>query len=109
MTYMPMAFGSTFPYIQNKKTTSSEIEKIIVSLKSSKTQGYDKISNNILKACNTYLSDPISYLCNRALFKGLFPERLKYATIVPVYKKGDKYGSDFYDMSYFYPGIFSPV
>jgi hypothetical protein len=23
-------------------------------------------------------------------FEGIFPERLKYATIVPVYKKGDK-------------------
>jgi hypothetical protein len=29
-------------------------------------------------------------LCNKVLFKGLFPDRLKYATIIPVYKKGDK-------------------
>jgi hypothetical protein len=30
------------------------------------------------------------HLCLLAFFKGIFPERLKYATIVPVYKKGDK-------------------
>jgi flagellar basal body P-ring protein FlgI len=54
MTYMSMAFGSTFPNIQIKKTASSETESIIGSLKSSKTQGYDEISNDILKACKTF-------------------------------------------------------
>jgi hypothetical protein len=68
----------------------SEIERIIGSLKSSKTQGYDKISNNILKACKFFFSVPLSYLRNLALFEGIFLESLKYATIVPVYKKGDK-------------------
>jgi hypothetical protein len=63
---------------------------IIGSLKSSKTQGYDKISNNILKACKIFISVLLRYLYNLALFEGIFPERLKYATIVPVYKKGDK-------------------
>jgi hypothetical protein len=24
------------------------------------------------------------------LFEGIFPDRLKYATILPIYKKGDK-------------------
>jgi hypothetical protein len=86
---MSMAFESTFPNIQIKKTTSSEIERIIGSLKSSKTQGYDEISNNILKACKIYISVPLSYLCNLTLFKRIYPERLKYATIVPVYKNGD--------------------
>jgi hypothetical protein len=62
MTYMSMAFRSTFPNIQIKETTSSEIERIIGSLKSSKTQGYDKIANNILKACKTLISVPLSYL-----------------------------------------------
>jgi hypothetical protein len=65
---MSMAFGSTFPTIQILKTTSSEIEGIIGSLKSSKTQGYDEISNNILKACKIFIIVPLSYLCNRALF-----------------------------------------
>jgi hypothetical protein len=72
-----------------KKTTSNEIERIIGSLKSSKTQGCDEISNNILKACKICISVPLSYLCNLALFEGIFPERLKYATILPVYKKVD--------------------
>jgi hypothetical protein len=88
MTYMSMDFENTFPNMQIKKTTSSEIERKIASLKSSKTQGYDKISNNILKACEMYISVPSIKLL--ALIEGIFLEWLKYATIVPVYKKGDK-------------------
>jgi Notch-like protein len=90
MTYMSVAFGSTFPNIKIKKTASSEIKRIIGSLKSSKTQGYDENSNHILKACKIFISVPLSYLCNLALFEGIFLERLKYTTIVPVYKKVDK-------------------
>jgi hypothetical protein len=45
MTYMSIAFASNFPNIQIKITTSSEIERITGSLKSSKTQGYDEISS----------------------------------------------------------------
>jgi hypothetical protein len=90
MTYMSDAFESPLPSIKITKTTSREIENIIWSLKSSKTHGYDEISNNILKACKSVISKPISYLCNKAIHEGIFPDRLKYATIVPVHKKGDK-------------------
>jgi hypothetical protein len=87
---MSKAFDRPFPKMQTWKTTSIEIERVIESLKASQTHGYDVISNNILKACKTYISTPLSYLCNRVLFEGVFPDRLKYAIIVPAYKKGDK-------------------
>jgi hypothetical protein len=60
---------------------SREIERIILSLKSSQTHGYNEISNNILKACKTFISEPISFLCNKVFFED---------TIVPIHKKGDK-------------------
>jgi hypothetical protein len=85
---MSVAFDRPFPKMQIWKTTCIEIERIIESLKASLTHGYDEISNNILKVCNTYISTLLSYLVNRVLFEGVFPDRLKHATIVPVYKKG---------------------
>jgi hypothetical protein len=30
----------------------------------------------ILKACKAFISVPLSYLCNRVLFEGIFPDRL---------------------------------
>ena len=32
----------------------------------------------------------LDLFCNKSLSSGVFPERLKYVTIKPVYKKGDK-------------------
>jgi hypothetical protein len=88
MTYMTEAFKSPFPTITITKTTNKEIEKIIGSLKSSYTHGYDEISDNILKTSKNFIGVPLCYLCNKMLFEGGFPEGLKYGEIVPVYKKG---------------------
>jgi hypothetical protein len=90
MSYLTNAFVSPFPSIKITKTTSSEIEKTILSLQSSHSHGYDEISNNILKTCKSFISEPICFLCNKVLFEGIYPDRLKYATIIPIYKKGKK-------------------
>jgi hypothetical protein len=84
---MSKAFVSPFPKIKIVKTMSIELENIIESLKSSHAHGYNEISNIILKACKAFISVPLNYLCNKVLFEGIFPDRLKYATIAPVYKK----------------------
>jgi hypothetical protein len=90
MSYMSKVFDSPFPRNETVKTTNTEIEKIIVSLKASTTHGYEGISNTILKASKNFISVPLSYLCNRVLFEGIYPDRLKYAEIIPVFKKGEK-------------------
>jgi Notch-like protein len=87
---MSNAFGSPFPKIQIMKIMNIQTERIIESLKTSHTQGYDEISINILKTCTTYISTHLNYLSNGVSFEGIFPDRLKYATIVLVYKKGDR-------------------
>jgi hypothetical protein len=43
-----------------------------------------------LKACKSFINEPISYLCNKAILEGIFPDRLTYVTIVPVHKRDDK-------------------
>jgi hypothetical protein len=90
MTYLTNAFESPVPSIKINKTMSREIERIILSLKSSQMHGYDEILNNILKICRSFVSEPVSYLCNKMIFEGIFPDRLKYVTIIPIYKRGDK-------------------
>jgi hypothetical protein len=70
-------------------TTTKEIENIIMSLKSSNSSGYDEVPTKLLKLCSHFISSPLNYICNRTLFTGVFPNRLKYAIIRPVYKKGN--------------------
>jgi len=43
----------------------------------------------LLKLCSYYISSPLTYICSRSLFTGIFPDRLKYASIRPLFKKGN--------------------
>jgi len=33
---------------------------------------------------------PLTYICNAVLSTGVFPDRLKYAIVKPIFKKGNK-------------------
>jgi hypothetical protein len=73
-----------------KYAKTYEINKISKSLKTKNSYGYDEIPIKILKLCAPFIISPLTYICNKPLSSGVFPERLKYAIIRPVYKKGDK-------------------
>jgi len=59
-------------------------------LKSKKLHGYDEISVNVLKFSSPYISSSLRYICNKIFSSGIFPERLKYAVIKPIFKSGDR-------------------
>jgi hypothetical protein len=69
--------------------STHEVEKIIKSVKSKNTGGYDEISTRILKLSAPYIISPLTYICKAILNSGIFPDRLKYAIIKPILKKGD--------------------
>jgi len=82
-------FQTSFLSIKYHYTSAKEIEKIIKSLNSSNSCGYDEVPMKLLKVCSHYISSPLTYICNRSLFTGIFPNRLKYASIRPLFKKGN--------------------
>jgi hypothetical protein len=51
---------------------------------------YDGISNKELKLGGPFISRPLFHICNKLLSLGIFPDRLKYAIINPLYKSGDR-------------------
>jgi len=86
--FMEQAATKPYPSMECKCTTTKEIERIIKSLKTTNSYGYDKISTKILKIrCPLY--SPINYICNKMLFWDVFSDRLKYAIIKPLHKKDD--------------------
>jgi hypothetical protein len=88
--FMEQVTLNNYPTVYNKPSTVEEIEKIIYSLKSEDSCGYDQISTRVLKLCAPYIISPLTYICNLIIFSGNFPEKLKYSEIIPLYKKGDK-------------------
>ena len=81
---MEQAFNKPYPSMECKFTTTKETEHTIKSLKTQNSYGYDEISTTILKISCPFISSPINYICNKILFWGVFPDRLKYAVIKPL-------------------------
>jgi len=44
----------------------------------------------LLKISLNYITSPLTYICNKVILSGIFPDRLKYSVVIPVHKKGDK-------------------
>jgi hypothetical protein len=38
----------------------------------------------------TYICSPITHICNKSISIRIFPERLKFSIIKPLFKKGDR-------------------
>ena len=72
-------------------TSTTEIENLIRSLPNKTSSGHDEITNILLKklACN--LSTPLSLIFNKSLKEGSFPNTMKLADVVPLYKSKEKY------------------
>lgn len=70
-------------------TSPLEILKIVMSLKNSKSVGYDGIDTNTIKSCAKYICEPLSHIINLSFEEGHFPEKLKYSIVKPLHKKGD--------------------
>ena len=90
-SYLINNFTTMLPNIIWKHASTYEVCKIIESLKPTNSCGYDEISVKIVKLRAPFIISPLTYICNISLSAGAFPERLKYALIRPVHKKGDKH------------------
>jgi hypothetical protein len=70
-----------------KCVSPEEIENVAKSLKTKESHGYDEIPTKVIKQSISYISSPLAYICNLMLSSGVFPTRLKFAEIKPLYKK----------------------
>ena len=51
--------------------------------------GYDDISAIILKLAVEHIVNPLVYFCNLPFTEGIFPDQLKTANVIPLYKSDD--------------------
>jgi hypothetical protein len=69
-------FNNTFSRINWKYATAYEINKIIESLKTKNSYGFDEIPIKILKSSAPFIISPLTCICNKSLSSGVFPEKL---------------------------------
>ena len=71
-------------------TDNFEIKSVIASLKNSSSAGPDDIPSSVIKAASPFICEILAYLINSSFTHGFFPDALKIAKVIPVYKSGDK-------------------
>jgi len=88
LIYLGQNFTQSSPPLRLKNTTTHEISKIIQSLKCKDLYGYDEVSTRILKISAPYILSPLTYIFNKTQATGIFPDRLKFSEVKPLFKKG---------------------
>ena len=74
--------------IELTPVSESEIQKILKNLKNS-SPGWDGISPYIVKMTYSLFTKPLLHICNLSILHGVFPNELKVAKVIPLYKGGD--------------------
>lgn len=67
-----------------------QLINIIKSIKGGSAPGWDNIPAKILKDYSHYIVEPLLHLINLSIRTGKFPNALKIAKIIPIYKSGSK-------------------
>ena len=99
ISFLKDSFPRNMPNMELIPITAAEIKSIICSLKPKNSSGYDEITSKILKTGACIVSLPLSFIYNYSLYTGTFPDSLKIAVVRPMYKKGDKYISNYRTVS----------
>ena len=68
-------------------TVPDEVSSIIQSLKKSKSTGPNSIPIKLLKILDPHISIQLSQIINDSFQNGIFPDRLKTAKVIPIFKK----------------------
>ena len=72
-------------------TSEEEIHYLINSLPNKASSGHDSISNNLLIKISPSILEPLAIIFNKSLETGVFPEEMKLADVVPLYKSKSEY------------------
>ena len=60
------------------------------------SSGFDNISLKLIKTCANYITKPLTAIINQSLTQGTFPDLLKIAKVIPIYKKENQHLFDNY-------------
>ena len=84
-SYLKSSNEKNFDFVD----VTEEIYKIINNLKPKDSCGQDGLSSSQLMQLKHIPTKPLTIIINQSLRSGIFPDKLKIAKIIPLYKKDD--------------------
>ena len=88
MDYMPQRIANSF-YLEPINADDILIE--IKRLKHNKSPGHDLIGSKVIQLCPDIFATNLSNIYNWGIENGKYPDELKIARVIALYKKGVKY------------------
>ena len=85
--YLSERIESSFDF---RLVDSHDVKQIIKRIETSRSNGHDGISSELIKLISCDIADSITLIINQSLKSGIFPDQLKIAKVTPIYKKDDK-------------------
>ena len=71
-------------------TDYDEASDTLLSLELDKSVGFDEIYVEILRSCHNIIVPVLVEMINKSLSEGCFPDALKMARVIPLYKSGKR-------------------
>ena len=69
-----------------RQTNQTEIENLIKALPNKMSSGHNEINNVMLKSLCSAISYPLQLIFNQSIATGVFPDKMKIAEVIPLYK-----------------------
>jgi len=82
--------------LHNKPVSHDEIFAALKLLEPKKTVDFNEISMFLIKKCALQLYIPLTHIFNLSFSTGTFPEKMKIAKVIPLFKSGDPTSPDNY-------------
>ena len=85
--YLTETYNNAFEFTEIDDMT---VKKVIDSLQAKNSSGFDGYSTKFLKYITPAIIKPLTLLTQQVLTTGIFPDKLKLAKVIPIYKKGEQ-------------------
>ena len=69
--------------------TEDEIVRVVAQLKPKKSKGHDELDMCLIKKLIPYIVVPLKHIFNLSLLSGVFPDSMKIARVIPLFKTGN--------------------
>ena len=70
--------------------TEYDVTKVVKNLKKKVSKDCDDIDMTIIKTIIDEIVTPFTYICNQYFLSGTFPNKMKLAKVIPLYKTGNQ-------------------
>jgi len=92
VSHLSFLSGHFFQSVCFDPVTPNELAEISNAFRSGKSAGHDRIPISIIKQSIRiiHVAEPLAHIINLSITRGIVPDQMKIARVVPLFKAGDR-------------------